>query len=1029
MLTGQIDYCHGRYIAGWVLPEQPGQHRRIVVSDESGNAVASGLAAEPRSDLATLGQGRIDFGFRIAVPPSVGAGPLRVFADDKELFGSPLFVGASVFDGHMTIQGGVVSGWVSSREAESATPPVALYDQDARRVAVVQTERDPVADDPLFWPARFCLDLPAACFGRSELHLLAVVEGAGDTPPFARATGAAELRGFIDTASETVCAGWVFSPDVPSRRFDVAVYRDGELAGTASNSLERGDVRASHPSVDRCGFDLTLPPRREPVSGLTHISVRLVGSDRELLGGPFLIGSRAQAMQDAYHAASLVHRSGVVRDTGASLLRQALGDWLRSGRGGSGEIRLPARPLQLPAPTTRRMTIVVPVYSDVDATRVCLESVLRERRQGNDSIVIINDNPGNEAIASLVDAQAVHPDVFILRNARNEGFIGAVNRGMDFAKAGDVLLLNADTELYAGALDEMHRVLHADPDIGTVTAMSNNATLFSYPHPTLIDQTLDDIGWPDLAAVALRDNAGKTVAIPTAHGFCMLIRRETIDEIGLMDPDFGRGYGEENDFSLRAADRGWRHVAAGGVLVRHVEAVSFGHAKQSMVERNLRILGQRYPEYADRIDLFASDDTMRSLRWALDLERIKRCVASGTGLELVIQNGMDGGTQLAASDIDSVVRADGLRSLRLTAKPDGSLHLRLDGIRLLAVFQPREAAALFGLLGELPLQRIVIHHLLGFDQDFARRLSDFIPDRHSVFHIHDFYAVCPRVTLIDATDGFCGGAAADRCDRCVAMGGAHLAHRLDLPVADHRALFQRVLSRTTHVVAPSEDTAERLAALMPGIRPVAVPHPQTGTTFPIGVRRGSTTDICLLGGIGPHKGSATLLALARHAWLNHPNLRFHLVGHTDIDKALLAVGNVTIHGRYDRDELPGLVEATDSRIALFLHGWPETFSYTLTEAVSLGLIPVVPDIGAPAERVRASGFGVVFPFPIEIEPLMKVLIGVANGSIGHSRDGALPLGYDTGDSQPRLRALYRRGEVPAAAAVAVRAKRRRSAGP
>jgi hypothetical protein len=58
-----------------------------------------------------------------------------------------------------------------------------------------------------------------------------------------------------------------------------------------------------------------------------------------------------------------------------------------------------------------------------------------------------------------------------------------------------------------------------------------------------------------------------------------------------------------------------------------------------------------------------------------------------------------------------------------------------------------------------------------------------------------------------------------------------------------------------------------------------------------------------------------------------------------------------------------------------------------------------------------------------------VLTGVANGAIGHSRDGALPLGYDTSDSQPRLRALYRRGDTPEAAPVAARAKRRRSAVP
>ncbi len=191
----------------------------------------------------------------------------------------------------------------------------------------------------------------------------------------------------------------------------------------------------------------------------------------------------------------------------------------------------------------------------------------------------------------------------------------------------------------------------------------------------------------------------------------------------------------------------------------------------------------------------------------------------------------------------------------------------------------------------------------------------------------------------------------------------HPADRLmGMTPTDHRQLFHDVLAAAGHVIAPSEDMARRLAGLVPGVRPVAVPHPQTGMVFPIGVRRGTATDICLLGAIGPHKGSATLLALARHARLNQPAFRFHVIGHTDIDDALLATGNVTISGAYQPDDLPGLIEATGARIALFLHMWPETFSYTLTEAVGLGLIPVVPDIGAPADRVREAGFGVVCGF-------------------------------------------------------------------
>jgi hypothetical protein len=89
-------------------------------------------------------------------------------------------------------------------------------------------------------------------------------------------------------------------------------------------------------------------------------------------------------------------------------------------------------------------------------------------------------------------------------------------------------------------------------------------------------------------------------------------------------------------------------------------------------------------------------------------------------------------------------------------------------------------------------------------------------------------------------------------------------------------------------------------------------------------------------------------------------------------------------------------------VALFLHGWPETFSYTLTEAVENGLIPVVPNIGAPAERVRAAGFGVVFPFPINPAEVLDILANVAAGLI--ATEGT-PAGFALSGVEERIREL------------------------
>lgn len=388
--------------------------------------------------------------------------------------------------------------------------------------------------------------------------------------------------------------------------------------------------------------------------------------------------------------------------------------WLRSLRTGDGSVRLRARPLPGVVEAARRLTIVIRCYGDVAATRVCFASVLRTRRPGADLVVIVNDHPGDVALEDLVHEQSRHPDVFVLRNDRDLGFVELVNRALAFVRSGDVLLLNADTEVFPGAFDEMLRVLHAATDIGTVTALSSNATLYSYPHPAVIEKRLEDVSWAELAAVALLENAGAAVCVPTAHGFCMLIRRETLDEVGLMDTAFGRGYSEENDFSLRASDRGWRHMLAGGALVRHDEAGSFGAEKDRLVAPNLAVLAERFPEYEQRVRVFAAADPVRRLRWPLDFHRLRRFATSGQRLELVVQNWLEGGTEMASTDISAMVHAgEAVHALRLTCYEDGILTLQVEALALRAAFRPEDVAELFRLLRALPLERVVVHHLLG----------------------------------------------------------------------------------------------------------------------------------------------------------------------------------------------------------------------------------------------------------------------------------------------------------------------------
>jgi glycosyltransferase involved in cell wall biosynthesis len=395
---------------------------------------------------------------------------------------------------------------------------------------------------------------------------------------------------------------------------------------------------------------------------------------------------------------------------------------------------------------------------------------------------------------------------------------------------------------------------------------------------------------------------------------------------------------------------------------------------------------------------------LRRGRWALDFPRLHKATAAGVGCVLVVENWLGHGTKRAIDDIEEEVRFDDKVKLRLTSLANGFMELSCTAPIVRALFAPEDGAELFRHLVRLPIHNMVIHQLLGFDAAFIRGLTGLLRHHHSICYIHDFYAVCSRVTMIDSAGTFCGMADNATCTRCVAIGGSHEVSRLtDLEPTQHRALFAELLGAATHVVAPSGDAAAYIARAYPDVNPVAISHPQHGLNFPDHIAGGRVEKIILLGAIGRHKGSARLLELLRVAGIVCPSLHFHLIGYTDIDEQLLQYSNITITGPYTVGALPGLVERAGGVIALFLHEWPETFSYTLSEAVSAGLFPVVPDIGAPAERVRQAGFGAVFPFPFDARDVLAMLERLCNSPDALAQGS--PKGFETPHYASAMRAL------------------------
>jgi GT2 family glycosyltransferase len=611
----------------------------------------------------------------------------------------------------------------------------------------------------------------------------------------------------------------------------------------------------------------------------------------------------------------------------------------------------------------RPVDVVVPVHGAPEMVRACLDSVLASVRAPT-RVVVVDDASTEPELVALLDGLLRRKRIRLVRHSVQLGFPASANAGMRACGERDVVLLNSDTLVPPGWLERLRDAVYQAADIGTATPLSNSATILSYPGEVGRNEPPGLAATVAMSRLAHRANAGRIVEIPVAVGFCMYVRRDCLDAVGLFRADlFAQGYGEENDFCLRARHLGWRHVAAAGVYVGHCGGKSFGAAGPALQARNQAILNRLHPGY-DRLVLdWAAAEPMAEPFRRFDLARWRADRPRGSGAAILITHADGGGVERRVQESCGVHRAAGRRPIVLRPDPGGDAvvvggestetypHLRY---RL-----PQEMGALIRLLhGEAP-SVIELHHVLGH----SPAVYDLIAALALPYdvHVHDWVWICPRIILLGPDRRYCGEPDADICDACVADAGRALDE--PIPVAALRQRSAQLLSGARWVLVPSEDSARRVWRHFPGVSPVVVAHEDDAALPPLRAPRSARAGVrvCVVGAIGVPKGYDVLLACARDAARRGLPLEFVLVGHSIDDHRLIQTGRVFVTGEFRADEAVTLIQAQDADLALIPSIWPETWCYALTDVWRAGLRAAAFDIGAPAERIRRRGRGFVMP--------------------------------------------------------------------
>jgi GT2 family glycosyltransferase/glycosyltransferase involved in cell wall biosynthesis len=620
------------------------------------------------------------------------------------------------------------------------------------------------------------------------------------------------------------------------------------------------------------------------------------------------------------------------------------------------------------------VSIIVPVYNASDEVDDCLQSLLCNTKE-NYRIIVINDASPDLRIHDILDRYQGINHLEIYHNDENIGFTRTINRGIDLAGRSDVVFLNSDTKVTPGWLRNLRVAVYSEERIGTATPLSNNAGAFSVPEIGKQNSIPLWMSLDNYARAITQISLRAYPRVPTGNGYCIYVRRECIDEVGVLDSKaFPMGYGEENDFCMRALRRGWSHIVDDATLIYHVRSASFGEAKKNLIKRGRAVIDKRYPDYTYAIRIFISCERLKAVR-----ERVRittRIITSDQGIVkprvLFVLSTRTGGTPQTNQDLMSalddrieafVLRCDSFRILLMSYKDgvyvDMERHTLSEPIKAFPHRSNEYDAVVASWLVQYAIELVHIRHIawhgLGLI-DVSKLLG--LP---VIFSFHDFYTACPTVKLLDDQNKFCAG-------KCTVSNGQCM-HELwsdtDFPPLKNAAIevwrkqFMEILEKCDLFVTTTYSAKNVLLKnynFLTSRTFHVIPHGRDFDRFEqlaSPIRSEETMRILVPGNISKAKGIDIVTKLGRVA--AEKRIEIHVLGTVSKDEIVSA--DIICHGAYERSRFANKVREIRPHVGGVFSIWPETYCHTLTELWACGIPVIGFDFGAVGERIRESRAG------------------------------------------------------------------------
>lgn len=299
------------------------------------------------------------------------------------------------------------------------------------------------------------------------------------------------------------------------------------------------------------------------------------------------------------------------------------------------------------------------------------------------------------------------------------------------------------------------------------------------------------------------------------------------------------------------------------------------------------------------------------------------------------------------------------------------------------------------------VEEIIINELVSYPKvleivDFLVELKKIYNNIKINFMGHDFFCICPMYCLLDYKIEYCNVPSdISYCNKCIKLNPLMKVYASyiqqdypDLNISLWREKFGNLLESSSQITCFSQNSKEIIQKAYPSLSDTKFkinPHIVDWVRPVIINKTSNTINIAVLGNMAIHKGVSIVCNMADYIYRTGYNILIHHFGleyiyDDNISRNFKSNPIIVKHGQYKKENLPELMEKYEIDCIFIPSIWPETFSFTVEEAIKMNLPVAVFDLGAPAERVKNYPKGIILKNK-DPEYILNKILEVVNKNI------------------------------------------------